>query len=68
MKIPLSSISFYLDIETATHRGEIKVKLLVESLIEFGTLPIQKLEEGVEGSLIQNQHQNTIQRRTVVND
>lgn len=25
MKIPLSSISFYLDIETATHRGEIKV-------------------------------------------
>lgn len=62
MKIPLSSISFYLDIETAIHRGEIKVKLLVETLIEFGTLPIQKLEEGVEGSSLQN-HQNTVQTK-----
>lgn len=69
MKIPLSSISFYLDIETAIHRGEIEVKLLVETLIEFGTLPIQKLEEGVEGSSLQN-HQNTVQtkKKPVVND
>lgn len=41
---------FILDIETAMPNGEIKIKLLIEALREFGTLPIQQLEEGVEVS------------------